>query len=326
MLTLDDIKNARKTIGDFVKRTSLLQSQFLSDFCRGRVYLKLENQQTTNSFKTRGAFNRLLNLSVDETKRGVIAASAGNHGLAVAFAAEKLHVPATIVVPKTTPKIKIEKIKEHHAELVLCGDIYDEAEQAAIKLAKKNGLTYVSGYNDKWVIAGQGTIGLEILEDMPAVDIILVPVGGGGLISGISTAVKTLKPNVQIVGVQSEASPVMFESLKAGKIVAAKMSESIAEGLFGGIEKGSITFEIVQKYVDKVILVKEETLKKSIYLLWEKEKQVVEGSGAAAIAPLLENRHLFSGKTVVSVISGGNIDDELFRKILHSYDKSNIRL
>lgn len=316
MLTLENVKDAGKTIENVVKRTPLVHSEFLSDFCSGRVYLKLENQQITNSFKIRGAFNRLLRLNAEETKRGVVAASAGNHGLAVAVAAEKLNVPAKIIVPETTPKIKVDRIKEHNVELILYGDIYDEAEEKAIKLAKEKGLTYVSGYNDRFVIAGQGTVGLEIMEDLPSLDTIIVPVGGGGLISGISIAVKTFKPNAQVLGVQSEASPVMFESLKAGKIVSTETRESIAEGLFGGIEKDSITFGIVQQYVDEVILVKEETLRKAIFLLWDKEKQVVEGSGAAAIALILEKKGRFKGKTVAAVISGGNIEDRLFRKIL----------
>jgi threonine dehydratase len=316
MLTLENVKDARKKIENVVKRTPLVYSKFLSVFCSGRVYLKLENLQITNSFKMRGAFNKLLHLDAEETKRGVIAASAGNHGLAVAVAAEKLNVPAKIIVPITTPKIKVDKIKQHNVELILYGDIYDEAEEKAIKLAKEKGLTYVSGYNDRFVIAGQGTIGLEILEDLPGLDVVIVPVGGGGLISGISVAVKTVKPNAKVLGVQSEASPVMFESLKAGKIVSTEMRESIAEGLFGGIEKDSITFGIVQQYVDEVILVKEETLRKAIFLLWDKEKQVVEGSGAAAIAPILEKKGRFKGKTIVAVISGGNIEDGLFRKIL----------
>lgn len=316
MLTLQDVINARETIAKLVNRTPLIYSQFLSSFCGGKVYLKLENLQITNSFKIRGALNRILNLSEKERKRGVIVASSGNHAQAVAVAAEKLKIYAKIIVPKNTPKIKIDKIKKHDVELVLYGEIYDEAEKKALELAKKNGLTYISGYNDKFVIAGQGTIGLEILEDLPTTDTIIVPVGGGGLISGIGIAVKNLKPNVHLMGVQSEASPVMYESLKAGRIVDVEMRESIADGLFGGIEKGSITFELVQRYVDEIVLVKEETIRRAIYLLWEKEKQVAEGSGAISIAPILENKEFFAGKTVVAVISGGNIEDKLLQSIL----------
>ncbi len=318
MINLQDIKDAGETIRNLVKRTPLMRSQFLSNFCGGEAYLKLENLQITNSFKIRGALNKMLHLSTEEMKRGVVTASAGNHAQAVAIGAEKLNLSAKIVVPRSTPKVKIDKIRKYDVELILYGDFYDEAEQKAMDLAKKDGLTYISPYNDRLVIAGQGTIGLEILEDLPSVDTVIVPVGGGGLISGISIAVKSVKSSVQIIGVQSEASPVMYESLKAGEIVDVEMRESIADGLFGGIEKGSVTFEIVQTYVNDLLLVKEETIRKAIFLLWDKEKQVVEGAGAAAIAPIIENKGRFMGKTIVAVISGGNIEDKLFRNILAS--------
>ena len=318
MINLRDIKDARETIRNLVKRTPLVHSQFLSDFCDGEVYLKLENLQTTSSFKIRGALNKMLHLSSEELERGIVTASAGNHGQAVAIGAEKLNLAAKIVIPRNTPKVKIDKIRKRNVELVLHGDIYDEAEQKARDLARKDGLTYISPYNDNSVIAGQGTIGLEILEDLNTVDTVIVPVGGGGLISGISLAIKSIEPSVRIIGVQSEASPVMYESLKAGRIVDVEMRESIADGLFGGIEKDSVTFEIVQKYVDSLLLVKEKTIKQAIFLLWNKEKQVVEGAGAVAISLILENKDLFAGKTIVAVISGGNIDKKLFRNILTS--------
>jgi threonine dehydratase len=255
---------------------------------------------------------------LEEKARGIVTASAGNHGQAVAFAARKLNFPAKIVVPKNTPKMKIEGIKKYGAELVLFGDIYDEAEQKAKDLAREEGLVFISPYNDEWIIAGHGTIGLEIIEALPNVDTVIVPVGGGGLISGISIALKSIKPNVHVIGVQSEASPVMYESLKAGKIIDAHMTESIAEGLSGGIEKDSVTFKIVQEYVDEVLLASEESIRRAVFLLWDCEKQVVEGSGAAAIAPLIEKKRVFAGKTVVAVITGGNIEGELFRSILAS--------
>ena len=325
MIDLRDIKDAMETIRNRVKRTPLARSQFLSNFCSGEVYLKLENLQTTNSFKIRGAFNKMLHLDSEEIKRGIITASAGNHAQAVAIAAEKLSIPVKIIIPENTPKVKIDKIRKHDVELILYGDIYDEAEQKAIDLARKDGLTYISPYNDRFVIAGQGTIALEIFEDLPSVDTIIVPVGGGGLISGISVAAKTIKPTVQIIGVQSEASPVMHESLKAGKIVEVEMKTSIADGLYGGIEDGSITFEIIKNHVDKILLCKEETIRKAIYLLWDEEKQVSEGAGATAITPMIENRHMFREKTVVAVISGGNIEDKLFRDILASETNDRTR-
>ena len=317
VISLRDIQDARKAIASFVKCTPLVRSHFLSNLCNGDVLLKLENLQVTNSFKPRGAFNRLLHLSTEE-RRGIITASAGNHGQAVAYAAQKLKFPARIVVPKTTPKIKIDGIKKYDADLVLFGETYDEAEQKAKELALKDGCAYISPYDDELIIAGHGTIGLEIIEALPNVDAVIVPVGGGGLVSGISIAIKSIKPNVQVIGVQSEASPVMYESLKAGRIVEARKTETIAEGLSGGIEKDAITFKIAQEYVDEVLLVREETIRRAVYLLWTREKQVTEGSGAAAIAPIMENKSKFAGKTVVAVITGGNIDTKLFQSILAS--------
>jgi threonine dehydratase len=280
--------------------------------------LKLENLQITNSFKPRGVFNKLLNLSAEEKERGIITASAGNHGEAVAFAAQKLNHYARVVVPRTTPKVKIEGIRNYGADLVLFGDTYDEAERKAKELAREDGCAYISPYNDDCIIAGHGTIGLEIVEALPEVDVVMVPLGGGGLISGISIAVKSTLPDVEVIGVQSKSSPIMYESLKAGKIVHVQKAKtkSVAEGLSGNV--GPITFEIVQKYVDRVVLVAEETLRHAVFLLWNYDKQVVEGSGAAAVAPVIENKPLFKGKTVASVVTGGNIDGDLFQSILAS--------
>jgi len=318
VVNLKNIQEARKAITPFIKRTPLVQSQFLSTSCGCGLFLKLENLQITNSFKPRGVFNKLLHLSADEKSKGIITASAGNHGEAVAFAAQKLNCYARVVVPITTPKVKIDGIRKYGADLVLFGENYDEAEHKAKELARKDGCAYVSPYNDELIIAGHGTIGLEIIEALPDVDTVVVPLGGGGLISGISIAVKSIKPETQVIGVQSKSSPIMFESLKAGKIVNVQKSKtkSIAEGLSGNV--GPITFEIVQKYVDRVVLAKEETLRHAVYLLWNYDKQVVEGSGAAAVAPVMENNPLFKDKIVASVVTGGNIDRDLFQSILKS--------
>jgi threonine dehydratase len=293
-----------------------VHSVYLSRLCCGQVFLKLENKQITNAFKVRGAFYKLLHLTQREKDLGIITASAGNHGQAVAYAAKKLGLPARIVVPTMTPHVKVEGIRKWDADLVLFGDCYDEAEAHAKALAKKDGCAYISPYDDKWIIAGHGTVGLEIVEALPEVNVIVVPVGGGGLISGVSIAAKGLKPNVEIVGVQSEASPVMYESLKVGRIVEAPKAKTIAEGLSGGIEKGSLTFKIAQECVDRMMLVKEETIRRAIYLLCAHEKLVAEGSGAVAVAPFLEHKELFRGKTVACVITGGNIDDELLKEIM----------
>jgi threonine dehydratase len=316
MLSLSDVQAAQKEVAPFITCTPLVYSVYLSKLCCAKIYLKLESQQITNSFKVRGAFNKLLHLTKREERLGIITASAGNHGQAVAYVAKKLGLSARIVVPTTTPHVKIEGIRRWGADLVLFGDCYDEAEAHAKMLAKKDGCAYISPYNDPLIIAGHGTVGLEIVEALSNVDDIIVPVGGGGLISGIAVAAKGLKPNVQIVGVQSEASPVMYESLKLGRIVEAPKAETIAEGLSGGIEKGALTFEIARKFVDRMMLVKEATIRRAVALLCRHERIVAEGSGAAATAPLLEDTSLFKRRAVACVVTGGNIDDELLRDIL----------
>ena len=217
MVTLQNIQNAQKTIAPYAKTTPLIRSKFLSELCKANVYLKLENLQVTHSFKVRGVINKLLNLTSEEKARGVVTASAGNHGQAVAFGAKELGFKAKIVVPTNTPKVKVDGIRQYGAELVLFGATYPEAERKAKEFAQSEGRLYISPYNDELIVAGHGTIGLEILEELPNVDVVVVPVGGGGLISGISIAVKSLKPTVKVFGVQSAAVPIMFESLKAVK-------------------------------------------------------------------------------------------------------------
>ena len=316
MIDLRDVYDARRSIEGEVKRTPLERSAFLSELCHGDVYLKLENRQTTNSFKIRGALAKMKRLSQEELRRGVVTASSGNHAQAVAICVERLKSHATIVVPVTTPKIKIERIRHQDVELVLHGDVYDVAEQFAKRLAKERSLTYLSPYNDPVVVAGQGTIGLEILEDCPKVDSIIVPVGGGGLLAGIATATKGVRPNIELLGVQPEGSAAMYHSLKAGKIIDVEIRETIADGLSGNVEKESVTFQVVQRYVDEILLFDERTIKRMIRLLWEKEGQVVEGSGAISIAPIVKTPDRFAGRRTVCVISGGNIDDDMFKGII----------
>lgn len=268
--------------------------------------------------------NKLLNLTVEEKTKGVVTASAGNHGQAVAFGAKELDFSAKVVVPTNTPKVKIEGIKRFGADLLLFGDNYPEAEAEAKRIAAEQSRLYISPYNDEKIVAGHGTAGLEILQDQPEIDIVVVPVGGGGLISGISIAIKSLKTNSEVIGVQSQAVPIMYESLKAGRIIPPHRHEptTVAEGLSGGIEKGSITFNIVQEYVDNVILVKEATIRKAVYLLCKNEGQVVEGSGVAGVAMLLENSNDFTGHSVALEVTGGNIDQSLLRTIIDEQDNN----
>ena len=318
MVTFEDFKQAQTTIAPYVKHTPLIESGFLSELIQGRVYLKLENQQLTHSFKIRGVMNKLLNLTEREKASGIITASAGNHGQAVAFGAQKLGFSSKIVVPKRTPQVKADGIRQFGAELLLYGDTYTEAERKAKQIASQEELLYVSPYNDELIVAGHGSIGLEILSDLPIMNAVVVPVGGGGLIAGISIAVKNQKPDTQVIGVQSHASPVMFESLKAGKIIPAHRHEryTIAEGLSGGIEKNSITFGIIQQNVNEVMLVREESIRHAVCQIWKKMAQKIEGSGAVGIALLQENPELFKGKTLALIVTGGNIDDSLFESLL----------
>jgi threonine dehydratase len=316
MIRLKDIQDARNSIRDIVKETPLARSEYLSGLTGSDVYLKLENQQVSNAFKIRGALNRMMKLTPEEKARGVIAASSGNHAQAVAIGAERLNLAATLVVPETTPKIKVEKIRSRKVELILHGAKYDLAEQYAHRLAKERGLTFVSSYNDPMVVAGQGTVGLEILEELPSVDSIVIPVSGGSILSGVAVAVKSIKPSVEVLGAQPETVAAMYYCLKAGKIINVEMKPTIAEGLDGNIEQGCITFELIQKYVDEILLFKEQTIKEMIRLLWQKEQQVVEASGAIAIAPIVATPKRFAGKRTVAVITGGNIDRTVFESII----------
>lgn len=319
MIDPEEIQLAKERITPYIRKTPLIRSDYLSTLCKGEVYLKLENQQITNSFKIRGAFNRLLTLTEDEIKKGIITASSGNHAQAIGVSSEKLNISAKILVPKNTPKIKLEKIKKYKVELVLFGEDYDETEMKALELVEKEKRTYVSGYNDKWIIAGQGTIVPEIYEEISQMDSIFVPIGGGGLIAGIAIAMKAKDPKVKVIGIQTESCPTMFESINAGKIIDIEMFDSIADGVWGGIEKGSITFDIVKDFVDEILVVTEESIKKAVSILWKKEEILAEASGAFSIIPILNNPENFKDKVVVCIISGGNIDKELFNEIITHY-------
>jgi threonine dehydratase len=320
MVDFQQIKDAKSKIDKYIEKTPLIHSTYLSDFCNGQVYLKLENKQATNSFKIRGAFNKILSMSPFERKRGIITASSGNHAQAIGIVAEQLDLIAKIIVPKTTPKVKLDKIRKYEVILESHGQNYDEAEIYARNLAEEENMTFISAYNDEYIVAGQGTIGLEINNQLIKFTDVLVPLGGGGLLSGIVIALKEINPDVRVFGVQTEACPAFYESLKAGKIVEVEMKESIADGMYGGIEQGSITFDIVKELVDEVIVVKEETIRKAVSLIWHKEKMKVEGSAAAAIAPILESKEHFENKITICIISGGNIDTGLFESIIQDQD------
>lgn len=309
MVSVDSIEQARKRISEHIKVTPLQHAKALSDLTGASVFLKLENEQITGSFKVRGAFNRLMTLSKEEAERGVMTASTGNHGLGVAFAAKQLGINAKVVFPIGASTVKRDKMEQAGVEIIQ--DVgYEDVEPYARKLAKECGLTYVSPYNDPEIIAGAGTSGLEIVEQQDSIHTVIVPIGGGGLISGIATVIKAKSPETHMIGVQSEVSPEVYESWKAGHWVEAEESDSLAQGLMGGVESDSITLEIINENVDRIVLVSEESILRAMQFLYEQESLLIEGAGAVTTAALMENASEFEGKKVVLTLSGGNISKE----------------
>jgi len=317
-MNLLDVIRAENRIREYIRKTPMEYSEYYSGVTGGKVFMKLESLQVTGSFKVRGALNKIITLSDEERSRGVVTASAGNHGKALAYASMLFGIKAVIFVPEYAPKTKIEAIKGYGAELKIVEGSYDKAEKKAHEYAVEHNMTFVSPYNDPQIISGQGTIGLEILRDKPSIENIVVPVGGGGLISGISLAAKEINPEIRVYGVQSASSPVMYESLKAGRIVEVELKPSIAEGLHGNIEKGSITFDVIKKYVDEMLLVEEEDIANAIRDLVKHHQLISEGAGAAGLAAIHRYRDKFKGEETAVVVSGRNIDLERIKKILCS--------
>ncbi len=312
-VTLEDIQSAAAAILGNVVETPCSHSRTLSQISGAEVYLKFENHQFTASFKERGALNKLLSLSADEKKRGVIAASAGNHAQGLAYHAKRLGIPATIVMPRFTPNVKVEHTRGHGAEVILHGENFDEAKTFALDLARERSLVWVHPYDDEKVIAGQGTIALEILVAAPNLDALIVPIGGGGMIAGIAVAAKALKPSIEIVGVETERFPSMYCAIR-GETPRFGTS-TIAEGI-AVKEPGRITQAIVKNLVSEIFLIDEGDIEEAIVLLLEIEKTVVEGAGAAGLAALLKNRERFKGKRVGLILCGGNIDPLMLSDII----------
>jgi threonine dehydratase len=312
-VTLDDVRQAAARLKGAIIRTPFNRSYTLSQLTGAEIWLKFENLQFTAAFKERGALNKLLSLTAEERARGVIAASAGNHAQGVAYHAQKLGIPATIVMPSTTPFVKVKQTEEFGAKVVLQGDKFDDTAAYALELAAKENLTIVHPFDDPLIIAGQGTIGIEMLEDCPDLDCIAVPVGGGGLISGIAVAAKALKPNIEIVGIQAERFPSLKRALTGEDYVprGASLAEGIAVKTIG-----ATTFEICRQLVDDVLLVNEDSLERAVSLLLTIEKTVTEGAGAAGLAAVLSYPEHFKGKKVGLVLSGGNIDSRLLASLL----------
>jgi len=312
-VTLRDIEAAAGVLAGFVKQTSFDRSRTLSDITGANVWLKFENLQFTATFKERGALNRLSALSVDERRRGVIAASAGNHAQGVAYHAACLSIPATIFVPSGTPTVKIENTRRHGANVIEGGATLEEAAALATEHGRKAQLTYIHPYDDPLIIAGQGTIALEMLTAAPDLDVLIVPIGGGGLISGIAVAAKSLKPDIEIIGVQADLYPSMYNLIKGQHL--PMRGDTLAEGI-AVKAPGRITSEIVRALVDDIVLVTEEQIEQALSLLITIEKTVTEGAGAAGLAAVLANEERFKGRALGLVLSGGNIDTRLLSSVL----------
>lgn len=312
-IKLDDIAAARQTIAGHVLRTPMLPAPRLSDLTGARVYVKYENLQVTNSFKERGALTKLASLSADERKRGVIAMSAGNHAQAVAYHAARLSVPATIVMPEPTPFVKIAATKAHGAEVVLEGETIAEAHVRADRLARELGLVWVHPYDDAHVIAGQGTVALEMLEDVAGLEVLVVPIGGGGLISGMAIAAKAVKPDIKIVGVECSTFPSMWNALHGANRPLG--GPTLAEGI-AVKDAGALTLPIVRALVGDIVLVDEAQLERAVNAYMTLQKSMAEGAGAAGLAAMLESPERFHGKTVGLVLTGGNIDPRILASIM----------
>src|SRR6185437_4373494 len=313
--TIEDIFRARELLDGCVRKTPLQRSDTFSRLTGTNIFLKLESLQKTGSFKVRGALNKVNTLSEQQRKYGVIAASAGNHAQGVAYAAARNNISCTIVMPQNASPAKVSATKSYGAKVVLQGSDYDESWIAAKEIAKKEGPTIIHAFDDAQVISGQGTIGLELLEDLPELDQVYLPIGGGGLAAGTAIAIKSKKPHVKIVGVESKAFPAMKESLAKGSLQNIKSGYTIADGI-SVKSPGRLTFEIASKYIDDVMIVDDSSIVKTMFLLMERVKLVVEPAGAASLAYLLSSGHPNRNENVVSLLSGGNVDMYLLGQVV----------
>jgi threonine dehydratase len=315
MIGLSDIQAALGRIRDSIRVSPCTPSETFSELTNNSIFLKLDNQQRTGAFKERGALNKLLTLSAEERDRGVIAASAGNHAQGVAYHAGRHHIRARILMPLPTPLTKVSATRAHGADVVLHGTNYDEAYAKAVEQSQQERLTLIHAFDDDAVIAGQGTLGLEILQQHADIDAIVVPIGGGGLIGGIACAVKESNPRVQVFGVQPAKIPSMKAAVAEGKLVTLSPAKTIADGI-AVRRAGERTLPMVQKYVDEIVTVEEEEIANAILLLLEREKTLAEGAGAAAMAAVLNRKLPLAGKRVAVLVCGGNIDVTLLARII----------
>lgn len=314
----NEVVEAEKIIRSYVRETPLDYSVPLSKITNCNVYLKCENLQHTGSFKVRGAINKLLSLTHSERKQGVVTASTGNHGAAVAYGLNQLKINGLIFVPENTSPAKIENIRNYNVALEFYGTDCIQSEMHALYYAVENNMIYVSPYNDLDVIAGQGSIGVELARQLNKIDVVLVPVGGGGMIAGIAGFLKSISPNTKIIGCMPENSPVMYESIKAGVIVEMETMPTLSDATAGGIEKGAVTFELCQQYVDDYILVSEQEIQNAIVSMLRFQHQLIEGAAGVALASLIKHAEQFQGKNVVVILCGANISLDTLNTVLKS--------
>mgnify|MGYP003289043595 FL=1 len=315
VLKFSDIVSARSTLRGVAKNTTLLHSKSFSTMSDANIYLKLENMQTTGAFKVRGAYNKLANLSIEEREKGVVAASAGNHAQGVAFSATKLGMQSTIFMPIFTPPLKVLATKGYGANVVLMGDSFDDAFIGSQEYTKEHNATYIHPFNDPLIIAGQGTIGLEVYEQMPDVDAVIVPIGGGGLIAGIAMAIKEMNPKVKVIGVNAAGAASMVGSLKANEIITLPSVSTIADGI-AVKTPGNLTFDLVQKYVDDVVTVTDTEIAHTAYLMLQRAKILAEPAGVTSVAAALFRKANLKGMNVVPIVSGGNINMQILEQIV----------
>lgn len=310
-----DIVAAQQRMKGVTKVTSLSPTKSFSRIAGANIFLKLENLQAAGSFKVRGAYNKMATLTKEERQRTIVAASAGNHAQGVAYSAAQLGLNSTIFMPTFTPPLKVIATKSYGANIIFAGDTFDDAFVASQEYCKEQNATYIHAFNDPQIIAGQGVVGLEIFQQLPDVDIVVVPIGGGGLISGIAIALKEMNPKIKIVGVEAENAASMYQSRKAGKVVALPHVHTIADGI--AVKRpGDLTFQIIQNYVDELVTVSESEIAHATYLLLQRGKMLAEPSGVASLAAAINHKFKAQGKNIVPIISGGNINMSLLQQIV----------
>lgn len=313
MLTLDKIYHASNVLEEVARETGIISAPSLNK--KNNVYLKTENLQVTGSFKVRGAYYKISQLSDEEKSKGIIACSAGNHAQGVALAAQKSNIPCLICMPDNAPISKVEATKQYGAKVELVSGAYDDAYNRALEIQQETGMTFIHPFDDEDVIAGQGTVGLEILEQLKNVDVVVVPIGGGGLISGVAYAIKTLKPSCKVIGVQAEEAASMYTSINKNKIIELESVNTFADGI-AVKQPGPHTFDIISKYVDEIVTVSDDETAAAILRLMEKQKIVAEGAGAVSVAATMYNKFECENKNIVCVVSGGNIDVNILNRVI----------